>query len=172
MGILNISDDLDEQFEEATVGGARLPAGTYTGSVTGVTLATGDGVWKPWIDTALQVTLTTDEGSAVQQYELAPLTGKDGAISPGKLKFIKWQLGALGYEGKFKNLEAAILNGQFHGNVVEFEVKESEGSLNSKTGLPYINREIVLKNFVEAGLGGSGMGSDALTSAFDASMVV
>lgn len=172
MGILNISDELDDQFEDTKLGegGSRLGSGTYEGTITDVKLVTGDDVWKPWIDVALSVKFNTDEGSISQQYEVMPLTGKDGNVSPGKLKFIKWQLSALGYEGKLKDLEDAILQGTFHGNRVKFEVKETVStSINQKTGKPYVNTEVVAKDFLEAGLGGGDVSGFA--TAFDAVVV-
>lgn len=170
MGILNISAELDEQFENTAVGAARLPVGSYRGSVTGVKVVAGNDVWKPWIDVALQVTLTTDEGTTSTQIELAPLTSKDGSTSPGKLKFVKWQLSALGYEGKLRDLEEAILRGDFHGNVIDFEVKEEVStSINPKTNQPYVNRETLLKDFVERGLGGSDL--TGMVDTFDAVVV-
>lgn len=168
MGLLNFDDAIDDQFEQTEVGAKRLPAGTYQGSVSNIQLVTGDDVWKPWVNIALQVQLTTDEGKASTQIELDPLTGKDGTTSPGKLKFLKWQLRSLGYEGSLKNLEAAIMNGIFHGNVVNFEVKETQSTqINEKTGQPFVNRDVVVTEFVEGGLGNSAA-VDELAAQLDA----
>jgi hypothetical protein len=171
MGILNISADLDKQFEDTnTSGGARLDPGTYRATITNIRVVTGSDVWKPWMNAALQVSFSTDQGGCVAQYELEPLTSKDGSISPGKLKFLKWQLASLGYEGKLADLEDTIMRGEFHGNVVNIEVKESVSQrVNPNTGEPYKNREVLAKNFVEKGLGGTDM--SGLAEAFDAVVV-
>jgi hypothetical protein len=150
VGYLETSNDLDKAFDEAEVSQTnyprRLPAGDYVGVVTKVNL--GEST-KPWVDTALHVELTTNDGATAEhEVEVAPLTGKDGEISPGKIKFLKWQLQALGYEGKYSDLEYEL--DALYGRYVDFQVKTSEGSkTNPHTGKPYINREVVLKNPAE-----------------------
>ena len=150
MGILNLDDSIDEAFEEAEVGSGRLADGKYDGVVKGVKIEPSK---TPWIDMQLSVQLEAQQGGTTfANIELSPLTDKEGNISRGKLKFLKWQLQSLGYTGKLSDLEYN-LEGLF-GAGVTFEVKTTEGRTNPKTGKPYMNREVVMLDNIHPGLAG------------------
>ena len=148
MGI--ISEAFDEMFDATEVGGGRLEDGKYEGTVTAVAIR--DSV-RSWVDAELSVTLTTDDGSkAFADIEVSPLTTKDGQLSQGKIKFLKWQLQALGYNGKLSELEYNLES--LFGARVTFEVKSEESTkLNPKTGRPYVNRQTVILDNISPGVG-------------------
>lgn len=164
-----IPESMDQEYEETEVGsggGGLLPAGDHTGTVVAAEVRESR---KPWVDAELSVKLQITEGehagkTTFADIELAPLTGKDGQLSKGKLKFVKWQLEALGYEGKLSELEYHVP--ELYGAVVEFEQKvftylDISGNpvpmngrqprINEQTGKPYIDREVTLKQNVMPG---------------------
>ena len=139
----NIDDIFADISEEST--GHRLDVGTYEGTVVSAEVTEGRA---PWVDTQLTVNFQTDDGGyAYADIELAPCLGPDGQISPGKVKFLRWQMQALGIPGApsevAQNLAHAV------GNVVAFEVApQRSGKINEKTGKPYT--ETVAKSLVNA----------------------
>lgn len=164
--------DLDKAFAEATpssepeapvvekTGGGLLPAGEYEGVVVGAEVRSG---FKPWVERELSLRLTVEGGefngrTTFADIELAPLTGRDGNISDGKVRYVKWQItDVLGYEGKLSELDRHA--GQFVGTRVSFEQKVSlAAKVNPSTGTPYENREVTLKTklgMAEAGAPGA-----------------
>lgn len=152
--------DLDEAFDATESGPPAdgeglLPAGEYQGVV--VSAEVRDPKYKTWRDGELSIKLQVTEGEHAGKntfcdVETAPLTNKEGASSPGKLKFLKWQLEALGYNGKLSELPGQAQN--LMGAVVSFEQKiEEQDKINPKTGDKYVNREVVLKENVTPGMG-------------------
>lgn len=176
-----IPEGLDEEYDEveaATGTGGLLPAGEYTGTV--VTAEVRESR-VPWIDAELAVKLQVTEGEhegkvTFCDIEVAPLTDKSGQPSKGKLKYVKWQLEALGYEGKLSEVEYAV--GGLVGAQVKFEQKvvdylDAEGNpvpmngrdprINDKTGKPYIDREVTLRENVLPGVGAASAATPAPT---------
>ncbi|MCW2956862.1 MAG: hypothetical protein JWO69_1731, partial [Thermoleophilia bacterium] len=101
-----MTTNLDEAFAKATpssepaapeaekAGGGLLPAGEYTGVVVGAEVRSG---FRPWVEQELSLRLTVDGGdyngrTTFCDIELAPLTGRDGGISDGKVRYVKWQI--------------------------------------------------------------------------------
>lgn len=155
MGI--IPDNLDDEFEETEAGGGGglLPAGEYEGVVTDLVIAPSK--FRPWRTAELSGKLTVDDGDASGgvtffDFEVAPLTDKEGNTSKGKLKFLKWQLTALGYDGKLSELEQRLH--ELNGARVSFEQKdEASPNINPKSGKPYRDREAILKDNLAPGYG-------------------
>lgn len=145
MGSLGITDEMDKKFEETEVGsGGRtkyFSEGPHVATVTAASVGKGK---KPWIDKGLHITLTGSNGEVAQvEIEVAPLTDKQGNASDGKMKFLKWQLTALGYDGKLSNLEHSL--DTIYGNRVSFKLELVPGKkINPHTGKPYVNADIVL----------------------------
>lgn len=147
--------NLDDAFDGAVVpeGGKRLPAGDYTGTVTNVQYQVGDDTWKPWVDSAIEVQLTTADGKVTTQWELSPCVKKDGTINSGWMGILKKNLRNLGYEGKLSALNAAVMGGQFHGTMADFSIVDTaQDKINEKTGEPYVDRTVYVNELVEAGL--------------------
>lgn len=151
--------DLDEAFANATPSsepaavepekktGGLLPAGNYEGAIVGAEVRAG---FKPWVERELSLRLTVDQGehagrTTFADVELAPLTGRDGQVSDGKMRYLKWQItDVLGYEGKLSELDQHA--SQFVGTRVSFEQKVTlAAKINPSTGTPYENREVTLK---------------------------
>ena len=164
-------EELDALYEEAEVptgGGGLLPAGSYTGTVISAEVRDSK---TPWIDEELSLKLQVTEGDHAGKttfcdIELKPLTDKNDQPSKGKVKFVKWQLEALGYDGKLSEVKFGVAG--LYGAVVEFEQKvtdylDAEGNpvgmngrqprINENTGKPYVDREVTLKDNVLPGSG-------------------
>lgn len=164
-------EELDALYAEAEVpsgGGGLLPAGEYTGTV--IAAEVGESR-TPWIEEQLSLKLQVTEGDHANKttfcdIELKPLTDKNDQPSKGKLKYVKWQLEALGYEGKLSEVGYNVAS--FYGAVVTFEQKvadylNSDGEpiamngreprINENTGKPYVDREVTLKDNVLPGSG-------------------
>ena len=151
MGILNLDDNIDAAFDDVEVGKGRLSDGEYDGVVKAVNIQPGR---KPWVDQQLSVTLEAQKGGvAFADIELAPLTDREGNLSKGKLKFLKWQLESLGYQGKLSELEYN-LEGLF-GAGVKFKVETTiQDKVNPNTGKNYTNTDVVLVENIHPGIGG------------------
>lgn len=150
--------DLDAAFASATPSSEApavetdapkglLPAGTYEGIVANAEVRSG---FRPWVEQELSLRLTVSGGefdgrTTFCDIEIAPLSGRDGGISEGKVKYVKWQItDVLGYEGALSELGQAA--GQFVGTKVSFEQKVTlAAKINPNTGTPYENREVTLK---------------------------
>ncbi|MCW2962624.1 MAG: hypothetical protein JWM25_1836 [Thermoleophilia bacterium] len=154
-----MTNNLDEAFAKATpssepaqpeaekTGGGLLPAGEYEGVIVGAEVRSG---FRPWVEQELSLRLSVDSGefngrTTFCDIELAPLTGRDGGISEGKVRYVKWQItDVLGYDGVLSEL--AQHTGQFVGTRIAFEQKISlAAKVNPATGTPYENREVTLK---------------------------
>lgn len=162
-----VPDTLDDDFENVEAskgGGGLLPAGDYEGVVLAAEV--NDGGTKSWVQAQLSIKLqVTDgphEGSVTFfDMELAPLEGKDGQPSKGKLGFVKGQLEALGYTGKLSEVEYAVES--FLGAKLKFRQKvdnhidpvtgevDAYGKINPKTNLPFIDREVYLNELLAPG---------------------
>lgn len=138
-----IPSELDSAYNEIPRGGAgRLPDGSYYGTVTRVSLKESR---KKWIDIELvaQVKEAKTGITSFVAVEVTPLTNRDGDISQGKLKFLKWQLDVLGYNGSLSGLEDHLH--ELTGVGVEFNIStELSTRINQKTGQPYENRSVKL----------------------------
>ncbi len=150
--------DLDQAFAAATPSSevpapeaeapkGLLPAGNYEGVVTSAEVRKG---FRPWVDQELSLRLTVAGGehdgrTTFADIEIAPLKGRDGGISEGKLRYVKWQItDVLGYEGTLSELDKATPN--LVGLKLAFEQKVTPSmKLNPNTGKPYENREVTLK---------------------------
>jgi hypothetical protein len=154
-----MTNDLDAAFASATptnepepaapekAGGGLLPAGEYEGVVVGAEVRAG---FRPWVEQELSLRLTVEGGefngrTTFADIELAPLTGRDGTISSGKVGYVKWQItDVLGYDGVLSEL--AQHTDQFIGTRLSFEQKVTPAmKINPSTGKPYENREVTLK---------------------------
>jgi hypothetical protein len=155
-----ISDSIAEALkkDEAESQRPRRESGTYEVEVTSVAIEDNP---KPWIEKGLKVKarfLDDIAGEHECLIELSPCTGKDGSISPGKIKFLRWQLGALGLDHE----ELAFQLFGIIGNRYEAQYKVDDGlnedgtprnpkaNLNPHTGKPYINRDLVFKKKIES----------------------
>jgi hypothetical protein len=163
-----MTNDLDAAFASATptqepevveppTGGGLLPAGEYEGVVASAEVRSG---FRPWVEQELSLRLTVDTGefngrTTFCDIELAPLTGRDGQISQGKVGYVKWQItDVLGYDGKLSELTGHT--DQFIGTRVSFEQKITLAmKINPSTGTPYENREVTLKAKLGAAPAGS-----------------
>lgn len=150
--------DLDAAFASATPSNEApapetdapkglLPAGTYEGSIAGAEVRSG---FRPWVEQELSLRLTVEGGEFAGRttfcdIEIAPLSGRDGGISEGKVKYVKWQItDVLGYDGALSDLGNHA--SQFVGARVSFEQKVTlAAKINPNTGTPYENREVTLK---------------------------
>lgn len=150
--------DLDAAFASATPSSeppapeteapkGLLPAGNYQGVVTSAEVRKG---FRPWVDQELSLRLTVQGGehdgrTTFADIEIAPLKGRDGGISDGKLRYVKWQItDVLGYAGTLSDLgnhaESMV------GLKLGFEQKVTPSmKINPNTGKPYENREVTLK---------------------------
>ena len=153
-----MATDLDAAFASATPTtepeaaapertGGLLPAGEYEGVVAGAEVRSG---FRPWVEQELSLRLTVDTGefngrTTFCDIELAPLTGRDGQISSGKVGYVKWQItDVLGYDGVLSELGQHA--SEFIGTRVSFEQKITlAAKTNPATGTPYENREVTLK---------------------------
>lgn len=174
-----MTNDLDAAFASATptsepeaaapekAGGGLLPAGEYEGVVAGAEVRSG---FRPWVEQELSLRLTVDSGefngrTTFCDIELAPLTGRDGTISSGKVGYVKWQItDVLGYDGVLSELGQHA--DQFIGTRLSFEQKVTPAmKINPSTGKPYENREVTLK--ANLGKAAPQAGGDSIdTSAF------
>jgi hypothetical protein len=139
--------DLDQAFAAATPSSEApapdadapkglLPAGNYEGVVTSA----------EELSLRLQVAGGEHDGrTTFADIEIAPLKGRDGGISDGKLRYVKWQItDVLGYEGTLSELGNHAQ--QFVGLKLAFEQKVTPSmKVNPNTGKPYENREVTLK---------------------------
>lgn len=147
-----VASDIDALYEatELSTGGAKLPDGIYTGTVNSIKVEPSPD-YMTWCDYLVKGSVKNDQGMSFFEFELSPLRGKDGEPSLGKIKFVKWQLEALGYKGRIGEVEFHL--GNLIGNEVEFEVKSTvSAKLNPKTNQPYINKETLIKNFIGGNL--------------------
>lgn len=140
----------EEPVEEAPKAGGLLPAGEYTGTVVNAEVRKG---FRPWVEQELSLRLQVDAGEFMGRttfcdIELAPLTGREGGISEGKVKYVKWQItDVLGYDGQLSAL--ADHAHTFVGAKLSFEQKiRLAAKINPQTGTPYENREVTLKSFL------------------------
>lgn len=166
-----VPEGLDEEYEaaEAATGtGGLLPAGEHEGTIVESEIRDSR---KPWVENELMLKIEITEGehkgkTTFCDIEVNPLTDKSGQPSKGKLKYLKWQLESLGYEGKLSELEFHV--GEFIGAQVKFEQKvydylDAAGNpvamngrdprINDKTGKPYIDREVTLRENILPGVG-------------------
>lgn len=152
-----ISTDLDKAFAAATPSSepaaaedapkGLLPAGTYEGVVQSAEVRRG---FRPWVEQELSLRIAVSGGehdgrTTFCDIEIAPLKGRDGAISEGKLRYVKWQItDVLGYDGTLSDLPQHAPG--FTGTRVRFEQKVSlAAKVNPATGKPYENREVTLR---------------------------
>lgn len=149
---------LDEAFAAATPSaepapaeesGPRtlLPAGNYEGVIQSAEVRSG---FRPWVEQELSLRLQVKGGESDGRttfcdIEIAPLTGRDGNISDGKVRYVKWQItDVLGYDGTLSDLGQHA--SRFVGMKVSFEQKVSlSPKVNPRTGQPYENREVTLR---------------------------
>jgi hypothetical protein len=124
-----------------------LPAGSYEGVVQSAEVRSG---FRPWVEQELSLRLQVTGGefdgrTTFCDIEIAPLTGRDGNISDGKVRYVKWQItDVLGYDGTLSELGNHA--GTFIGTKVSFEQKVSlSPKVNPRTGQPYENREVTLR---------------------------
>jgi hypothetical protein len=136
--------------EESKGPGGLLPAGEFTGTVVSAEVRSG---FRPWVEQELSLRLQVDSGEFTGRttfcdIEIAPLTGRDGGISEGKLKYVKWQItDVLGYDGALSALGDHAQT--FIGSKVSFEQKITlAAKINPNTGTPYENREVTLKQLL------------------------
>lgn len=174
-----IPDSISDAYNEIPKGGGgRLPDSDYYGTVVRASLKESR---KPWVDIELVVQVK-EANSGITTFcsvEVTPLTNKDGDISQGKLKFLKWQLDVLGYNGALKDLEDHVHS--LVGSQVEFNISTELGArINPKTGQPYENRYVKLIRRLDPGelakapavpVAEASEGEQALAETFDATPV-
>lgn len=126
---------------------ALLPAGSYEGVIQSAEVRAG---FRPWVEQELSLRIQIKGGehdgrTTFCDIELAPLTGRDGQISEGKMRYVKWQItDVLGYEGPLSDLTSFAPN--VIGLRIQFDQKVSlSPKLNPRTGKPYENREVTLR---------------------------
>lgn len=135
----------------------RRDSGEYLVEVTSVAIADNP---TSWIEKALLVDakfLDETGGDHKVRIELAPCTDKTGNISPGKIKFLRWQLGALGLDPENLAFELFGIIGNTYksrytvddGLNEDGSLKRPGANLNPHTGKPYINRDLIFLEKVE-----------------------
>jgi hypothetical protein len=137
----------EEPTEEREAPKGLLPAGTYEGVVTSAEVRKG---FRPWVEQELSLRLTVAGGehdgrTTFCDIEIAPLKGRDGGISEGKVRYVKWQItDVLGHAGTLSDLGQHTES--FVGTKVRFEQKVTlAAKVNPQTGKPYENREVTLR---------------------------
>jgi hypothetical protein len=151
-----VGDALKKADAEASK--PRRESGEYLVEVTSVGLADNP---TSWIEKAIMVdTRFLDDigGEHKVRIELSPCTGRDGEISEGKIRFLGWQLRALGLDpdeiafqlfgliGNTYKARYTVDNGLDENG----EPKFPNAKLNPHTGKPYVNRDLVFLEKVEA----------------------
>lgn len=160
-----VTDALKEA--EANAGKPRRDSGEYEVEVTSVAIADNP---VNWITKALMVEvkfLDNPEDTHKVRIELAPCTDKTGAISPGKIRFLRWQLGALGLDPEELAFQLFGIIGNHYktrytvdtGINEDGTFKRPNANLNPHTGKPYINRDLIFLEAVEK-TGAEDEGSD------------
>ncbi len=135
----------------------RRESGEYIAEVTSVAIADNP---VSWIDKALmvEVKFLDDIGGDYKfRLELAPCTDKTGSISPGKIRFLRWQLGALGLDVDEIAFQLfGIIGNQYKTRYTVDDGLNEDGSfkrpnanLNPHTGKPYVNRDLIFLEKVE-----------------------
>lgn len=150
-----INDALKKDAENANK--PRRESGEYIVEVSNVGIAD-----KPtsWIDKALMVDarfLDDIGGEHKCRIELSPCTGQDGQISPGKIKFLRWQLGALGLDADELAFQLfGIIGNKYKARYTvdtgineDGTFKRPNAKLNPHTNKPYINRDLVFMEKIE-----------------------
>ncbi|MCW2928999.1 MAG: hypothetical protein JWM86_2967 [Thermoleophilia bacterium] len=140
-----------------------LPAGEYTGVIQSAEVRSG---FRPWVERELSLRLTVEGGEHAGRttfcdIEIAPLSARDGGISEGKLRYVKWQItDVLGYDGQLSGLDQHAPS--LVGLRVSFEQKITlAAKVNPSTGKPYENREVTLKSAMgRAEVGAAGAAPD------------
>lgn len=126
-------------------------SGEYEVEVTSVAIADNP---TGWIEKALMVEVKyLDEAGGDFKYrlELAPCKDKTGNISPGKIRFLRWQLNALGLDHEEIAFQLfGIIGNKYkvkytvdNGLNEDGSLKRPNANLNPHTGKPYINRDMV-----------------------------
>lgn len=152
-----ISDEISKALaaDEAASNTPFRESGEFPVEVTSVAIADNP---TSWIEKALMVEakfLDDIGGAAKVRIELAPCTDKTGAISPGKIKFLRWQLSALGLDHDELAFQLfGIIGNKYKGRYTVDDGLNADGSLkrpnanlNPHTGKPYINKDLI---FLEA----------------------
>ena len=132
-------------------------SGTYGVEVTSVAIADSP---TSWINKALMVEVKfLDEiaGTHKVRIELDPCTDKTGNLSAGKIKFLRWQLGALGLNAEELAFELFGIIGNHYeakytvddGLNPDGSFKRPNANLNPHTQKPYINRDLVFMKKIE-----------------------
>lgn len=151
----DISSALKKDAEESNK--PRRDSGEYEVEVTSVSIADNP---TSWIEKALIVEAKfLDEigGDAKVRIELSPCTARDGGISPGKIKFLRWQLGALGLDPDELAFQLfGIIGNKYKGRYTvdnglneDGSLKRPGANLNPHTGKPYINRDLIFLEKIE-----------------------
>ncbi len=151
----NIGDALKKDAEASQK--PRRESGEYEVEVTSVAIADNP---TSWIEKALMVEAKfLDElgGEEKVRIELAPCTARDGGLSPGKIKFLRWQLGALGLDPDEIAFQLfGIIGNRYKGRYTvdnglneDGSLKRPGANLNPHTGKPYINRDLIFLEKIE-----------------------
>jgi len=144
-----ISDAIKKDAEDSQK--PRRDSGEYVVEVTSVAIADNP---TTWIEKALMVEakfLDDIGGEAKVRIELSPCTARDGGLSAGKIKFLRWQLGALGLDADELAFQLfGIIGNKYKGRYTVDDGLNADGSLkrpganlNPHTNKPYINRDLV-----------------------------
>ena len=144
-----ISEAIAKDAEQSSK--PRRESGEYLAEVTSVAIADNP---VSWIDKALMVDVKfLDEigGDHKVRIELQPCTDKNGNISPGKIKFLRWQLSALELDPDELAFQLfGIIGNQYkvrytvdNGLNEDGTPKNPSAKLNPHTGKPYVNRDMV-----------------------------
>jgi hypothetical protein len=152
----DISAALKKDAEESNK--PRRESGEYEVEVTSVAIADNP---TTWIEKALMVEakfLDDIGGTEKVRIELAPCTARDGGLSPGKIKFLRWQLGALGLDADEIAFQLfGIIGNRYKGRYTvddglneDGSLKRPNANLNPHTGKPYINRDLIFLEKLES----------------------
>jgi hypothetical protein len=152
----NINDAIKKDAEDSNK--PRRESGEYQVEVTSVAIADNP---TTWIEKALMVEAKfLDEigGTHKVRIELSPCTARDGGLSPGKIKFLRWQLGALGLDADEIAFQLfGIIGNRYKGRYTVDDGLNEDGSLkrpganlNPHTGKPYINRDLIFLEKLES----------------------
>ena len=150
---------------------SRRPArssGEYEVEITSVAIADNP---VAWIEKALMVDvkyLDDIGGDFKFRLELAPCTDKAGNISPGKIRFLRWQLSALGLDADEIAFQLfGIIGNRYkvrytvdNGLNEDGSLKRPNANLNPHTGKPYINRDMIFLEKIDNTTTGDGVADD------------
>lgn len=146
-------ENLEAAFADAGVftseGGARMPIGSHVVVVESCEVRVGEDARPKYADASLNVKVKNESGEvAFGDWEVSPLTNKQGEVSEGKVRFLKTILTNLGYDKPLSQLP--VNAGGLVGSRVRVDVSEElSKKMNPDTNEPYRNRRLFVTELIE-----------------------